>query len=250
MGHPGRRDCRFRRPMLPPCFDSGRGSLEPIRWLRGAEQPAQLAHRPDPWQREQHYFSTNAFLPALMNGKGHPELVSGRSAALNLGQFRRRFCSCSRPDRLQGSAGPIALGLILIVGIIGLVGSEANWSVFWAAILGATCGAALALALALAPLLCSHPDEVARVSATAFAISYSFAMLGVLHVGRRLGYRRERERCFCADPAWDGSDPGVGRSRSLRGDIEHRLPAMEERVAVSYGLRTAPLSVARPRACM
>jgi len=35
----------------------------------------------------------------------------------------------------------------------------------------------VALGLALPPLLCRHPDDVARTSAAAFSISFSFAML-------------------------------------------------------------------------
>jgi hypothetical protein len=50
-------------------------------------------------------------------------------------------------------------------------------------LLRATCGGALVLGLALAPLLCRHTDEVARTSASAFAISYSFAMLISLLAG-------------------------------------------------------------------
>jgi len=49
--------------------------------------------------------------------------------------------------------------------------------VFWVALVGATAGAALALGLALAPLLCRHPEDVARTTAAALAISWSFAML-------------------------------------------------------------------------
>jgi len=61
--------------------------------------------------------------------------------------------------------------------VVGIMSSASYWTVFWAALLGATCGVALALGLSLAPLLCRHPDDVARTSAAGFAISFGFAML-------------------------------------------------------------------------
>lgn len=163
---------------LPSGSDPGAAAHEPIRWL--PELNSRLSWRIGLilGSVSSTYFCTNAFLPALLNGNGHPELVSPALTALNLGQFPTSFLLLFAADRMQGKRWPyLLLGLILVVGLTGLVYCGANWSVFWAAILGATCGAALALALALAPLLCGHPDEVARVSAAAFAISYSFAMV-------------------------------------------------------------------------
>ncbi|MEP9380074.1 MFS transporter [Aquabacter sp. CN5-332] len=163
---------------LPSTWDPAAAAPEPIRWL--PELNGQLKWRVGLilGSVSSTYFCTNAFLPALLNGNGHPELISAALTALNLGQFPTSFLLLFVADRVQGKRWPyLLLGLLLIVGLAGLVCFGASWSVFWAAILGATCGAALALALALAPLLCGNPDEVARVSAAAFAISYSFAML-------------------------------------------------------------------------
>lgn len=124
------------------------------------------------------YFCTNGFLPAYLNGKGHPELVSPALTALNLGQLPTSFLLLFTADRIQGKRWPYLLfGLLLIACIIGIMSSAGHWAVVWAALVGATCGAALTLALALPPLFCRHPDEVARVSASAFAVSYGFAML-------------------------------------------------------------------------
>jgi MFS transporter, CP family, cyanate transporter len=71
----------------------------------------------------------------------------------------------------------LLFGPLFIACVIGIMSSASCWTVFWAALVGATCGAAQALGLALAPLLCRHPDDVARTSAGAFAISFSLAML-------------------------------------------------------------------------
>jgi CP family cyanate transporter-like MFS transporter len=68
-------------------------------------------------------------------------------------------------------------GLLFAASVIGIKSSASYGTVFWAALMGATCGAAVALGLALPSLLCRHPDDVARTSAAAFSISFSFAML-------------------------------------------------------------------------
>ena len=124
------------------------------------------------------YFCINGFLPAYLNGNGHPELVSTALTALNLGQVPTSFLLLLAADRLQGRRWPYSIfGLLFIACVIGIMNSASYWTVFWAALVGATCGSALALGLALAPLLCRRADDVARTSAAAFAISYSFAML-------------------------------------------------------------------------
>jgi CP family cyanate transporter-like MFS transporter len=124
------------------------------------------------------YFCINGFLPAYLNGNGHPELVSAALTALNLGQLPTSFLLLLAADKVQGRRWPYLLsGLLFIASVIGIMSSAGYWTVFWAALVGATCGAALVLGLALSPLLCRHPDDVARTSAAAFAVSYSFAML-------------------------------------------------------------------------
>jgi CP family cyanate transporter-like MFS transporter len=124
------------------------------------------------------YFCVNGFLPAYLNGNGRPELVSTALTALNLGQLPTSFLLLFVADKLQGRRWPYLLfGLLFIIAVIGIMNSASYWTVLWAGLVGFTCGAALVLGLALAPLLCSNPDDVARTSAAAFAISYGFAML-------------------------------------------------------------------------
>jgi MFS transporter, CP family, cyanate transporter len=124
------------------------------------------------------YFCTNGFLPAYLNGNGHPELVSPALTALNLAQFPTSFLLLFTADKVQSKRWPYLLaGLSIVVCMIGIMSSAGYWTVFWATLVGATCGAALVLGLALSPLLCRRPDDVARTSAAAFAISYGFAML-------------------------------------------------------------------------
>jgi MFS transporter, CP family, cyanate transporter len=130
------------------------------------------------------YFCVNGFLPALLGGRQHPELVSPALTALNLGQIPTSLLLLVVADRLQGRRWPYLLcGPLLIASVLGIAYSSGWGTIVWSALLGATCGGALVLGLALAPLLCRHPDEVARTSASAFAISYSFAMLISLLAG-------------------------------------------------------------------
>ena len=124
------------------------------------------------------YFCVNGFLPAYLSENGRPELVSAALTALNLTQLPTSFLLLLIADRLQGKQWPYLLfGFFYVVAVIGIMSSASYWTVLWAGLVGFTCGAALVLGLALAPLLCSDPDEVARTSAAAFAISYGFAML-------------------------------------------------------------------------
>ncbi len=124
------------------------------------------------------YFCINGFLPAYLNGNGRPDLVSAALTALNLGQVPTSFLLLLIADRLQGRRWPYLLfGLLFVLSVIGIMSSASYWTVLWAGLVGLTCGAALVLGLALAPLLCRNPDDVARTSAAAFAISYGFAML-------------------------------------------------------------------------
>jgi CP family cyanate transporter-like MFS transporter len=130
------------------------------------------------------YFCVNGFLPALLGGRHHPELISPALTALNLGQIPTSLLLLVVADRLQGRRWPYALcGPLMIVCVVGISCSSGVGTIVWSTLLGATCGGALALGLALAPLLCRRPDEVARTSASAFAISYSFAMLISLLAG-------------------------------------------------------------------
>jgi len=134
------------------------------------------------------YFCLNGFLPALLNGSGHQELIGAGLIALNSGQIPASFILLLTADRLQGKRWPfLALGLLLCICVVGMMISAGAWTVFWAGVVGFACGAALSLGLALPPLLCEDPNDVALTSAAALAIGYGFAMLV----------------SFCSGVAWD-----------------------------------------------
>jgi MFS transporter, CP family, cyanate transporter len=124
------------------------------------------------------YFCLNGFVPAYLSGNGRQDLISITLTALNAGQVPASFLLLLVADKLQGKRWPyLTLGLLFACCVIGIMSSASEWTVFWAGLVGFSCGAALALGLALAPLLCDDPNDVARASAAALAISYGVTML-------------------------------------------------------------------------
>ena len=157
---------------------SGAAAGHPVRWL--PELNSRLNWRIGMMlgSVSSVYFCTNGFLPGYLTGNGHPELVGPALTALNFGQIPASFLLIATADRIEGKSWPYLLcGLLFLVCIVGIMGSASEWTVFWAGLVGALCGFGLSLCLALSPLLCRHPDDVARTSAAAFAIAYGFAML-------------------------------------------------------------------------
>lgn len=124
------------------------------------------------------YFCLNGFLPACLSGNGRQDLISTALTALNAGQVPASLLLLITADRLQGKRWPLlTLGALISSCVVGIMISASAWTVFWAGLAGFSLAASLVLALALAPLLCDSPDDVALTSASAFAISYGFAML-------------------------------------------------------------------------
>lgn len=157
---------------------SGAVADHPVRWLPELDSTLNWRIGMMLGSVSSAYFCTNGFLPGYLTENGHPELVGKALTALNFGQVPASFLVMAAADRLQGKRWPYLLcGLLFVVAIAGIMGSAGEWTVFWAGLVGATCGGGLPLCLALAPLLCGHPDDVARTSAAGFAIAYGFAML-------------------------------------------------------------------------
>jgi len=123
------------------------------------------------------YFSTNAFIPDYLRGHGQGEWISAALAAINIGQLPASFLLLAVANRLERKAWPyVVSGLLAVVGVAGVVFGTGLWVVAAAALVGFTCATILILALALPPLL-SPPDDVHRVTAAMFTISYSCAVI-------------------------------------------------------------------------
>jgi CP family cyanate transporter-like MFS transporter len=129
------------------------------------------------------YFGANAFLPDYLHHIGRADLVSAALTALNLGQIPASFLLLAVAGRLERAIWPhIVCGAASLAAIIGIAVLPGPGIVACAAILGFFAAAILILMLALPPLL-APPDDVHRVSAAMFTISYSCAVITPIFSG-------------------------------------------------------------------
>ena len=123
------------------------------------------------------YFSANAFLPDYLHYIGRPDLVSAALTALNLGQIPASFLLLAVAGRLERAIWPhIVCGAGSLAAIVGIALLPGLGVVACAAVLGFFAAAILILMLALPPLL-APPNDVHRVSAAIFTISYTCAVI-------------------------------------------------------------------------
>jgi CP family cyanate transporter-like MFS transporter len=129
------------------------------------------------------YFSANAFLPEYLHHIGQPDLVSAALTALNIGQIPASFILLAVAGRLERAVWPhLVCGLGSLAAIVGIATLPGIGIVVCAGVLGFFAAAILILMLALPPLL-APPDDVHRVSAAMFTISYSCAVLTPIFSG-------------------------------------------------------------------
>jgi MFS transporter, CP family, cyanate transporter len=124
------------------------------------------------------YYASNAFLPGHLIEAGRSDLVNPALTALNFGQLPASLLLVGFGRHLERRAWPFVLAGVLSLICIAVMVATANAVTVVAStgVLGFAIGAAFALCLTLPPLL-STPQEVARVSAAMFTISYGSAMV-------------------------------------------------------------------------
>lgn len=123
------------------------------------------------------YFATNAFIPDYMRNSGQSEWISAALSGLNTGQLPASFLLLGFASRLERKAWPyVVCGLLCVLATGGIVFGTGAWVVAAATLQGFAAAAILILVLALPPLL-SPPDDVHRVTAAMFTISYSCAVI-------------------------------------------------------------------------
>jgi MFS transporter, CP family, cyanate transporter len=123
------------------------------------------------------YFATNAFLPDYLRSNGQSDWISASLTGLNAGQLPASFLLLAVAGRLERKAWPyVACGLLCVIATAGIVFGSGAWIVASATLQGFAAAAILILILALPPLL-SAPDDVHRVTAAMFTISYSCAVI-------------------------------------------------------------------------
>jgi MFS transporter, CP family, cyanate transporter len=123
------------------------------------------------------YFATNAFLPDYLNAQGQGGWISAALTGLNAGQLPASFLLLIFASRLELRAWPyVVSGLLCACGTVGLVFGSGVVVVAAATMIGFAAAGILVLVLALPPLL-AEPDDVHRVTAAMFTISYTCAVI-------------------------------------------------------------------------
>jgi CP family cyanate transporter-like MFS transporter len=123
------------------------------------------------------YFSMNGFLPDYLTHTGRPELIHAALTWLNLGQLPASFLLLFSADRMVRTMWSyLACGLFCLAAVLAIVFGNGAWVVIGCAVWGCFGAAVLVLVLALPPLI-SRPEDVHRVSAGMFTISYSCAVI-------------------------------------------------------------------------
>jgi CP family cyanate transporter-like MFS transporter len=118
------------------------------------------------------YFGANAFLPAHLTEMGRADLVAPGLTALNAGQIPASFILLAIAGRLTGRPGPLlVIGFASLACVIGMAATASYWTVAFAGILGFVLAGALTLGLTL-PAFLSAPEDMARLTAGMFTISY------------------------------------------------------------------------------
>lgn len=122
------------------------------------------------------YFALNGFLPDYLTHTGRPDLINAALTALNTGQLPASFLLLASADRMVRTVWSyLVCGVVCLVCVLAML-LGGPWVVAAAAVWGCFGAAVLVLVLALPPLI-SPPEDVHRVSAGMFTISYSCAVV-------------------------------------------------------------------------
>jgi len=123
------------------------------------------------------YFTTNHFLPDYLNQTGHGDLVGPALAALNVTQLPGSFLLLWLAGRFERrSATYLFYGAATLLGALGIILGNGPVVVASAGLIGFSTASVLILILALPPLL-SRQEDVPRMAAGMFTVSYSCAVI-------------------------------------------------------------------------
>jgi len=123
------------------------------------------------------YFACNSFLPGHLTAAGRADLISAALTALNFGQLPASFLLLATVQWLERRAWPFMVcGVLELVCIAGMAFTADASTVLFAGVLGFLGAVVFTLGFALPALLGSRED-VARISAAMFTISYCAAVV-------------------------------------------------------------------------
>ena len=123
------------------------------------------------------YFSANTFLPDYLHMIGRPDLVGAVLTGLNGGQLPGSLLMILCAGRLlPRRLTYFVMGGLIALSIAGVLLSRGSGIVWWAALFGGTNAVLLILMLAL-PAFLGAAEDVHRISAAMFTISYPCAVV-------------------------------------------------------------------------
>jgi MFS transporter, CP family, cyanate transporter len=123
------------------------------------------------------YFTTNHFLPDYLTQIGHPDLVGPALVVLNTAQLPGSFLLLWLAGRFERRAATyVALGAVTLVGALGVTLGNAPIVLASVGLIGVSTASLLILVLALPPML-TRQEDVPRMAAGMFTISYSCAVV-------------------------------------------------------------------------
>lgn len=121
------------------------------------------------------FFGTNAFLPDFLARSGRADLVAPALTVLNASQVVATVIVLFFAQWLTLRRLPFLLtGSFAAIGVAGLVMMPEAWVLLACGIIGLCCAFTLTLSLSV-PALVATPDDVPRLSAAVFTISYMSA---------------------------------------------------------------------------
>jgi CP family cyanate transporter-like MFS transporter len=122
------------------------------------------------------YFASNAFLPDYLDSIARADLIGLALGCMSASQLVTSALLLPAADLLLRRAWPyVAFGLATVVGVLGVVLGTGMWIVIAATLIGVGLAVTFVVTLAL-PAALSPPDDVHRMSAGMFTISYSIAL--------------------------------------------------------------------------
>jgi CP family cyanate transporter-like MFS transporter len=183
------------------------------------------------------YWGSNAFLPDFLHATQRPQMVAPALAVFNAAQLPVSILIALLPTPFVGHRWPfVVTGLTMAIGVPGMLLSPGDWVVFWTAVLGAVSGLVFVCALALPPLL-ARRDDVGRLSAAMFTITYTCSFAGPLLGGALWDLSGRPLAAFA--PSWIAGFAMVGLAATLRVRPEAARPPVDT---------DSPAPSARPQA--
>ena len=123
------------------------------------------------------YFTTNHFLPDYLNQTGHDDLIGPALVVLNVGQLPVSLLLLWLAGQFERrSSAYLLLGAVTLMGALGIMLGNGPIILASAGLIGVSTASVLILVLAL-PALLSRYEDVPRMAAGMFTISYSCAVI-------------------------------------------------------------------------